>query len=245
MDPGTSAYNPRPLIKYMAALGVPYIYEEQPIIDVAGTIDGLKSICSFCSRMKRVRRAPAVPHCCACRSLWCDGTGRHVSLRAQAWLQCPGVGSASRRSLRVLLYVIDAQRHSPHDEGASCGESPSPWASPCNPGWRSQANYTVTEGDLRVIRPFVFTRERQLREFAESAGVRLPVIAENCPACFAVPKERHRTKQLLAAQELLIPELYATLKKAIIPLMAISGVGEANKPAWLRREAKANGTKRA
>ena len=47
-------------------------------------------------------------------------------------------------------------------------------------------------------RPLVYVRERELREFAEREG--LPVIPENCPACFESPKERHRTKQLLAQQ---------------------------------------------
>ena len=42
------------------------------------------------------------------------------------------------------------------------------------------------EGDLRVIRPFVYVRERDLRSFA--ASVKLPVIPENCPACFEAPK---------------------------------------------------------
>lgn len=41
-------------------------------------------------------------------------------------------------------------------------------------------------GDLRVVRPLVFLREKELRQFAEKA--RLPVIAENCPACFEAPK---------------------------------------------------------
>ena len=49
-----------------------------------------------------------------------------------------------------------------------------------------------------VLRPLVYVRERELREFAEREG--LPVIPENCPACFESPKERHRTKQLLAQQ---------------------------------------------
>ena len=61
-----------------------------------------------------------------------------------------------------------------------------------------KANYSVKEGDLRVVRPLVYAREKQLREFAEREG--LPVIPENCPACFESPKERHRTKQLLAQQ---------------------------------------------
>ncbi len=30
-----------------------------------------------------------------------------------------------------------------------------------------KANYAVKEGDLRVVRPFVYVREKQLREFAE------------------------------------------------------------------------------
>ena len=42
------------------------------------------------------------------------------------------------------------------------------------------------EGDLRVIRPFVNVRETQTREFAEKN--KLPVIPENCPACYEAPK---------------------------------------------------------
>ena len=45
------------------------------------------------------------------------------------------------------------------------------------------------EGDLRVIRPFVYVREKDLRNFAESQ--KLPVIPENCPACFEAPKVRY------------------------------------------------------
>jgi len=44
------------------------------------------------------------------------------------------------------------------------------------------------EGDLRVIRPFIYVRETDTRLFAESAN--LPVIPENCPACFEAPKVR-------------------------------------------------------
>ena len=31
VDPDSSSYNPRPLIPYLAALGVPYFFEEQGI----------------------------------------------------------------------------------------------------------------------------------------------------------------------------------------------------------------------
>ncbi|XP_069131518.1 uncharacterized protein [Argopecten irradians] len=83
-----------------------------------------------------------------------------------------------------------------------------------------KAHYTVDEGDLRVIRPLVYVREKELRTFAEQN--KLPVIAENCPACFESPKERHRTKQLLAAQEILHPHLFHSLMSALKPLMAIN-----------------------
>ncbi|KAL4229996.1 hypothetical protein ACF0H5_010384 [Mactra antiquata] len=83
-----------------------------------------------------------------------------------------------------------------------------------------KAHYTVEEGDLRVIRPFVYVREKDLRTFAEQN--KLPVIAENCPACFEAPKERHRIKQLLASQEIMFPRIFPSLMSAIRPIMAIN-----------------------
>ncbi len=74
-----------------------------------------------------------------------------------------------------------------------------------------------------MIRPLCFVRERLLRDFASSR--RLPVIAENCPACFSAPKERHRTKQLLAQQELLFPRLYQSLRAAMMPAMSVGRTG--------------------
>ncbi len=76
------------------------------------------------------------------------------------------------------------------------------------------------EQDLRVIRPFVYVREKDLRLFAESNS--LPVISENCPACFEAPKERQRVKQLLAQQELNFPSLFGSLLTAIRPIFSIN-----------------------
>lgn len=89
-----------------------------------------------------------------------------------------------------------------------------------------KAHYNVREGDLRVIRPFVYVREKDLRRFAESK--KLPVIPENCPACFESPKERHRVKQMLAQQEVLFPGLYWSLRTALHPVMAINVTGMEN-----------------
>ena len=55
-----------------------------------------------------------------------------------------------------------------------------------------KAHYRVREGDLRVIRPLVYCRERQTRQFATEQA--LPVIHENCPACFGMPTERQHMK---------------------------------------------------
>ena len=55
-----------------------------------------------------------------------------------------------------------------------------------------KANYRVGEGDLRLIRPFVFVREKDTREFAEKN--KLPVIPENCPACFEVRIDKYGLK---------------------------------------------------
>lgn len=80
-----------------------------------------------------------------------------------------------------------------------------------------KAHYQIDQGDLRVIRPLVYARERQLSDYA--ATMKLPVIAENCPACFAKPTQREHMKQLLAAEEQANPQLFRTLKTTLLPLM--------------------------
>ena len=80
-----------------------------------------------------------------------------------------------------------------------------------------KANYTIEAGDVRVIRPLVYVREYLTRNFSKAA--KLPIINENCPACFEEPKERHRVKKLLQQEESNVPELFMKLKRALIPLM--------------------------
>ena len=87
-----------------------------------------------------------------------------------------------------------------------------------------KAAYTNDEGDIRIIRPFVNTRERDIAAFAEDKD--LPIIPENCPACFSAPKERARMKQLLAAQEHMFPNIYNSLRSAMQPLMSITETGQ-------------------
>ena len=82
-----------------------------------------------------------------------------------------------------------------------------------------KAHYVVNGGDLRVIRPLVYVRESQTAAFSKDSM--LPVIFENCPACFAVPTQREHMKQLLAREEELNPHLLKSIRTAILPLMRV------------------------
>ncbi len=89
-----------------------------------------------------------------------------------------------------------------------------------------KAHYTIGEGDLRVIRPLVYVRERQLRDFASEAG--LPVVIENCPACYTMPTQRAHMKALLRQEEEGTPHLFKTLLSTMKPLMARASAGESS-----------------
>jgi len=81
-----------------------------------------------------------------------------------------------------------------------------------------KANYTNKEGDVRIIRPMIYVRERQTIDFARAA--QLPVIMDNCPACFAKPTERARMKSLLGEEESHNKHLFKSILKAITPLLS-------------------------
>lgn len=80
-----------------------------------------------------------------------------------------------------------------------------------------KAAYTNEAGDVGIIRPLIYVRETMTRDFAVTSS--LPVINENCPACFEQPKERARVKKLLRQEEAMVPNLFGNLKKALLPLM--------------------------
>jgi tRNA 2-thiocytidine biosynthesis protein TtcA len=82
-----------------------------------------------------------------------------------------------------------------------------------------KANYRISAGDLRVIRPLVYVRERQTRDFA--AGADLPVVRDSCPACFSMPTQRQHMKELLASEEQRNPRLFKSLLATLRPLMSI------------------------
>jgi tRNA 2-thiocytidine biosynthesis protein TtcA len=91
-----------------------------------------------------------------------------------------------------------------------------------------KAHYRIDAGDLRVIRPLVYVRERQTRDFAARAA--LPAIRDNCPACFRMPTERLCIKAWLAGEEREHRRLFANLLTAMRPLMDAGLVEEKAQP---------------
>ena len=84
-----------------------------------------------------------------------------------------------------------------------------------------KAHYLNDARDVRIIRPLCLLRERSTREFASACT--LPVIAENCPACFSGPTARYLTKRLLAREEATNSGLFSAILNAIRPLMTSEG----------------------
>ncbi len=80
-----------------------------------------------------------------------------------------------------------------------------------------KAHYLIDAGDLRVIRPLAYCRERQLAAF--SHGASLPIVPDSCPACFTAPTQREHMKALLATEERRNTTLFANLLHAMRPLL--------------------------
>ena len=80
-----------------------------------------------------------------------------------------------------------------------------------------KAHYKNDNGELRIIRPLVYARERQTAAFAIEA--KLPVIPDSCPACFDKPTQRQHMKKLLACEEESNKGLFKSLLTTIKPLM--------------------------
>jgi tRNA 2-thiocytidine biosynthesis protein TtcA len=181
VDPLVEGFDPSPLKGYLAGLGVPYVYETQPILEQAQRHMGNPSFCAFCARMKR-----GVMYRVAREG------GYNVLALAQH------LDDLAESLLMSAFYAGRLQT--------------------------MKAHYRIRAGDLRVIRPLVYVRERQLAEFARSAG--LPVVPDSCPACFRAPTEREHVAAILAAEEAHRPTLFRNLLSAMRPLMGIGGPTE-------------------
>ena len=174
VDPGIEGFDPRSLTAYYDALGVPWHYEEQPIMSQAREhMDG-DSFCAYCARMKR-----------GIMYTTCRREGYNVLALAQHL-------DDLAESLLMSLFHGGQLR-------------------------TMKACYLNRDGDVRVIRPLVYARETQTAAFAAAAG--LPVVPDSCPACFSAPTQRGHMKALLAREERQNRHLFASLLRAMRPLM--------------------------
>jgi tRNA 2-thiocytidine biosynthesis protein TtcA len=177
VDPMVDGFDPSALQPYLRSLGVPYLYQREPILERAKQHLSGTSYCSWCARMKR-----GVMYATARREGYnVLALAQHLDDLAESFLMSAFHGGR----LKTM-----------------------------------KAHYRVTEGDLRVIRPLVYTREWQTRDFAQRAE--LPVIRDNCPSCFAIPTQRQHMKKLLGAEEKLNPQLFKNILSTITPLMGIN-----------------------
>jgi tRNA 2-thiocytidine biosynthesis protein TtcA len=80
-----------------------------------------------------------------------------------------------------------------------------------------KANYVNDSGDLRIIRPLIYTRERQTAAFASDNN--LPIIKDSCPACFRTPSQREHMKELLNSEEKKNKHLFKNLLTTMRPLL--------------------------
>lgn len=175
VDPMVEGFEPAALKPYMEALGVPYFFREQPIMEEAKENMSGDSFCAYCSRMKRGIM--------------------YTTARNEGY------------NVLVLAQHLDDLAESFLMSAFHGGRLKT-----------MKANYTIRAGDLRVIRPLVYVRERQLRSFATE--MQLPVVPDSCPACFTMPTQREHMKQLLAQEERNSSgHLFKNLLHAMRPLM--------------------------
>jgi tRNA(Ile)-lysidine synthase TilS/MesJ len=192
VDPQVPGFDPAHLKDYYARLGVPWYYEQQPLMDQAKAhMDG-DSFCAYCSRMKR----GIMYRICREQGYGVLALAQHLDDLAESLLLSLFHGG----QLRTM-----------------------------------KAHYLNNEGDVRIIRPLVYCRERQTADYAERAG--LPVVMDSCPACFSMPTRREHMKALLAREEAEHSHLFANILHAIKPIMVegeLPEPGAAPTPAAFR-----------
>lgn len=175
IDPGIEGFDPSGLKDYVPALGIPFHYVRQAIVERAlKTLRG-SSFCAYCARMRR----GALYDVARREGYNVLVLAQHLDDLAESFLMSAFHGG----QLRTM-----------------------------------KAHYRNDAGDLRIIRPLVYVRERETAAFARRAG--LPVVTDSCPACFRTPTRRAHYKALLSEQERTNKRLFPSLLTAMRPLMA-------------------------
>jgi tRNA 2-thiocytidine biosynthesis protein TtcA len=129
VDPQVPGFDPEHAQGLLRPLGVPWHYEQQPLMEQAQEhMDG-DSFCAYCSRMKR----GIMYRICREQGYGVLALAQHLDDLAESLLMSLFHGG----QLRTM-----------------------------------KAHYLNDEGDVRIIRPLVYCRERQTADYAERAGCR-------------------------------------------------------------------------
>lgn len=80
-----------------------------------------------------------------------------------------------------------------------------------------KAHYYIRREDLRVVRPFIYVREKALRQFAESK--KLPISRD----LKTLSEKQNRRKELMLQQERAYPRLHWSVRTALRPLITAHG----------------------
>lgn len=82
-----------------------------------------------------------------------------------------------------------------------------------------KAHYYIRRQDLRVIRPFVYVREKSLRQFAESKKL----LASRETRSSDLPEKQNQSKEVMIQHERTYPRLSWSLRSALRPLIDAHG----------------------
>ncbi|XP_043266503.1 uncharacterized protein [Venturia canescens] len=195
IDAGSS-YDPMESMSYLKALQVPYFYEEaeeQTALIEPSAIAALETVAEATS----------------------DFTGRSCNV-------CGRDGINTRKQLYAVAkrYGYNVLALGQHLDDLAEGFLASLFYT--GKLKTMKAHYYVREYDLRVTRPFVYVRERALRQFIEEK--RLPVLRVACAACEKIVAQKsQKNREMMSQQERAYPRLYSSLRMALKPLILARG----------------------
>ncbi|XP_014220716.1 uncharacterized protein LOC106648374 [Trichogramma pretiosum] len=93
-----------------------------------------------------------------------------------------------------------------------------------------KAHYFIREQELRVIRPFVYVREKALVQFIESK--KLPIFKETLP----LETIQKKSDDLISRQEASHPRVYWSIRSALRPLISAQNLNTENESPSQKRQ---------
>jgi tRNA 2-thiocytidine biosynthesis protein TtcA len=181
VEPGAAEFDPSPLKAYVTPqLGIPYFYESDSIIQRAKGVGGKFSICAYCARQKR-----GILYSTALREGYnVLALAQHADDLAESFLMS-AMHNGRLRTMKVslLLYRIVLLMARDAVAGALHQRQRHPRSAPTHVSFFSCHAVAAVHPNSTDTRR-IYVRELMTRAYADAAL--LPVIEDNCPACFKV-----------------------------------------------------------